>query len=165
MEFWQTIAATALGGLITLVAAYMANKHQRQLESNKRKLEKIEYSHSLTLKIEHIYRMLWASDLRSLSSGKYSDEARVKERVPFDELEMLIAFYIPELKPKVAILIKLAQVEYGHIRAKIRNIEETSLQERNALQPVITDKYNEIKLCIQDLQDSLVKIAKSEYLS
>ncbi|MDE2421622.1 MAG: hypothetical protein KGO49_10655 [Gammaproteobacteria bacterium] len=160
MEFWQTITATLIGGLITLFATMITNRYQIKREQNKRKIEKIEYSYLLTSKIDHIYQMHWASDFASLKSGKYFDEYRVMEKIPFDELAMLIAFYVPELKPKVAQLITLTQSEYGQIKVRINSIEETTPQERETLLFSLNVKYNEIKACISELQNCLIECAK-----
>ncbi|WP_145986406.1 hypothetical protein [Methylocaldum marinum] len=160
MEFWQTIAATVIGGVITLATTILTINHQKALDKNRRKLEKIEKVYELLSKLESSYRMEWASDCMSINNRKYSDQFRIKERLPFEEIKMLIGFYAPELKEDADKLIALSKDRYGKLKSSIVDIEMSSMStdETDTLKQQLTTVFYEIKNDIESIQNKLVKI-------
>ena len=161
MEFWQTVIATIVGGVITLVATYLTSRGQRKLESGKKLIEKLEYTHTLTSKVEHMYRAQWGSDLAFLQSGVRHSTHTTKERVPFEELEMLAAFYAPGLSSEVALLISHAQGEYGKLLLRVESRSSLSQDEITDLQTKLVTAFNEIKASIVRLQNGLTKLGRA----
>ena len=162
MEFWQTIVATIVGGIITLVATYLTSRGQRKLESSKKRLEKIEHAHTVATRIEHIYRTQWGADLAYLAAGTNDNDRRPKERLPFDELAMLISFYATALKPEVSKLISVCQGDYGKLLARIDSRPSLPQLELVELQDAVTETFNEIKNSVARLQAGLAEIGRSQ---
>jgi len=158
MEFWQTIAATVVGGSITLIATALTNDYQKTRETDKKKLEKIERAYMLLTQIEHSYRMEWASDTASLNSGKLEKQYRTNEKLPFEELEMLVGFYAKQLKGDVEGLISYSKSNYGKSSSKIIDVESEQIKDKEALKNELFISFNEIKRKIAELQNKLVSI-------
>lgn len=95
--------------------------------------------------IEHSYRMAWASDTASLKSGKYEKKYRPNEKLPFDELEMLIGFYAKQLGEDARELISYSKEEYGKLSTKIIDIDTQWVDKEEALKLNLCNTFNEIK--------------------
>ena len=158
MEFWQTLVATVVGGAITLTATVLANNYQKKREADKRKLEKVERAYILLTQIQHSYRMTCATDVASLNSGKYETQYRVNEKIPFEELEMLVGFYAKQLKKDVEELISYSRSEYGKLSSIIIDIESGQVDDIDNLKNELVATFNEINKKTSALQARLVSI-------
>lgn len=146
-----------------MIATIMTNKHQRGLDRDKKKLEKVERAYEILSRIEHIYRMAWGSDIASLQSRTYEDKYRIKEIVPFEELEMLIGFYAPELKHDVDDLITISKVDYGKLSSGVTGVERMPVTDVGDLQGKLNESFMGIKEKISSIQSKLVKLG-NKYL-
>ena len=157
MDFWQTIVATSVGGVITLIATCLTSRGQRKLESSKRLLDKIERAHELTSAIEHSYRMQCATDLAFVESGVRHPDFAPREQLPFEALQMYMAFYAPDLTDDVARLLTLTRGDYGKLISRVDSEREVVGEGKSELQRALREKFEEIKSCIGSLQDGLVE--------
>ncbi|WP_019024463.1 MULTISPECIES: hypothetical protein [unclassified Thioalkalivibrio] len=160
MDFWQTILATLIGGSISLVAVTLTNKHQWRVESSRKRLEKIEQAHVLTIKIGDLYRRMCGEHLASLVLRESKPVDALGEKVPFEELKMLVDFYAPELSWRYEEVLQATQKDYGKIHVQMISINKLSDEERSQLKSSIMDRQSDIEEKVKQLQDGLVDMGR-----
>lgn len=138
-----TLLGTIGGGFFTYFITRFQHNHSRRLALDNISITKLEIIYSTILDIEIKYRAVWgrASHLRIPAAHvnsflKENDVTKKSKnestRIPFEELEMLIALYVPEKLQDTKDFIKNAQSFSGKAVLSEIGYEDKTDQVRDA---------------------------------
>jgi HAMP domain-containing protein len=96
-----TLAGALAGGLIALIVSHRQFRHQRALEREKRQLANFEHIHRRLSMVADQAGILAAQLVAHVGGGPPFNMEALGEKVPIDELRMLVDFYAPGLRPEV----------------------------------------------------------------
>ena len=154
-----TIAGVFIGGVITILTQNYRNKHERTLSIGKRQLEKLEEAHQLLTAISYRYRGYYAYDI-IFEFLEIENKKAEEGIIPFERLEMLISFYVPELLEDVTGLIIQCQ-EYGSLSRKVRTAASKNNSEKEALSEEINLKYTALESKFSELKANISNHAQT----
>lgn len=146
-----TIVGVLIGGGITSLNQHFRNQHEQTLARNKRQLEKLEKAHQLLTAISDQYRSYFAYDYSAIFLGIDEKPEEGIIPLPFDELEMLISFYVPELLEDVTGLIKQCQ-KYGGLSGELRRSNLKNSSENKTLAEKIDLEYTALESKFSELK-------------
>lgn len=113
-EATWTILATGLGGLIAWLSTRQQLTHGSRLEAQKRFVEKMERLHEVLTEIDQQAGTLQMMVLTRISMGMAPDAKHLSKPIDTGTLQMLVNYYVPNLKPEVdsiqTAMTKLAEV-------------------------------------------------------
>lgn len=164
MDKWIGIIGTLLGVIIgggtTLAVTIYRARHERNLERSKRSIDKLEKAHELLTDVLQNYKESWAIDLTYVSTWHQLERSKSNEKLPWDELKMLIGFYAPDFIEQLNRMILYCQDEYGPLIIQCMNKDQLPIAERKALQSKLVSTHNGIVEKIESLQRAIITTAK-----
>lgn len=98
-----TLIGVIVGGLITLLATYLQLQKQEKQRQVERKIKAYEEIHKYLSIIDHQAGLLFIEIMMKVTKG-YPPSEKGKVVLPWQELEMFINFYTPELKEELKII-------------------------------------------------------------
>lgn len=98
-----TLVGVLIGGLITLLATYLQLRKQEKQRQEERKIKAYEEIHKHLSIVDHQAGILFI-EIAGKVKKEYPPDDKGKEKLPWQELEMLINFYTPELKEDFKII-------------------------------------------------------------
>lgn len=96
-----TLAGAVVGGVIAFFVSSRQLRHQRGLEREKRQVANFERIHRCLSTVAHQAGILGAQLVGNVGSGIPFKMEALGEKVPTDELRMLVDFYASSLRPEV----------------------------------------------------------------
>lgn len=174
---YQTIIATALGGLISVAAQLISNKHLRKIEEKKiheklvlfekeelknQKLEKKKILFEILQIInEHetqiSYTKFFIDTDRKISKSKY-DKMHIETTGKLNKLESIILLYFPDLQEDINNISCNNGEHWMTVRDILENEYNTELWKfnENRLLTIITEG----KSMINELREKIIDISK-----
>ena len=138
-----TLLGVIIGGLITLLIIHVQLRNQEKKRREERKIKTYEEIHKHLSVLDHEAGYIFLQSLNKIGNGMPID-SHERSKLPWEELEMLVNFYAPELKEHIKIILEKWE-KLGHAFALII-VEKYSQKEGPEELLIQTTKYsNEIK--------------------
>jgi len=150
------IGAVIAGG-ITLLVSFLQFNHQNKQEKRKRKIENIETIHRLLSTITYEVQIMCMKYFGYLNWNIEPKTESKKEKIPMDELRMLVDFYVPNLKIEIN-LINKKWVELGEVLAKFFLKPPTTQDEKTKLIANFTEIPTTMQMLSEKAKEKLTKI-------
>jgi len=100
-----TLVGVIIGGLITLLATYLQLRNQEKQRLKERKIKAYEEIHRHLSVLDHEAGYTFLQILVKVKENVLPDN-KERDKLPWQELEMSIDFYTPELKEYLRIIKK-----------------------------------------------------------
>lgn len=109
-----TLSGVIIGGIITLLATYLQLQNQEKQRLKERKIKAYEEIHRYLSILAHEAGYAYLQILTKVKENHPIDaDSAERDKLPWQELEMNIDFYTPELKEDLRIVKKEWQEKLG----------------------------------------------------
>ena len=125
MKEWIGLVGVIIGGLLTWFVSTRQRKFDQQKERRALLLSKFEELHMTLGELTDAVSEITNQILSEAVFDSSFDANKVKRRIPSEKIDMLIEFYVPELKNDHEYIKKQVQFFYEHLTKHIFEVNRT----------------------------------------
>lgn len=146
------LLGTALGGLISYLAAVHQQNRQHRRERENLLLAKVEETYQAGVEVRDGYRVAWGEMTGRLALGQFGGVENLK-KIEIDRVRMLVELYFPTLEASLKSLEAAAEVFSDAIGNAVSSIDQPECVRVRFQRPLFDGFDGVDEACVQFLKE------------